>query len=90
MANKCALFHSLMSVIMPFHGEENENIKVFLKNITDVCDIQNVNPKNRVTLLWLLCMGRALEFLSNDKTVCDETDFDTVSDLMIKKFEKKN
>lgn len=89
MANKRALFHTLMSVITPFQGEENEDVRLFLKNITDICEIQSVSSRNRVTLLRLLCKGKALDFISNDKTVSEETDFEKVSQLFIKKFEKK-
>lgn len=88
MATKRALFQSLLTSIPNFHGNQDENVTFFIKNITDTCNIQKLDDENCILILRLKCRDKALEFLSSDAQVAKETDFEKIVDLLRKRFQK--
>lgn len=79
----------LLSAIPNFSGEASESVTSFIKNLCDVTNLQMLPEETKTILLRLHCKGKALEFIHEDPTAADEENFETLCNLLIKKFKKQ-
>lgn len=88
MANDLQL-NALMAAIPAFHGKEGENVHFFIRNISDVCNIQNWNDENRILLFRLYCRDKAQEYVANDPEINNIDNFENFVRLFRAKFSRE-
>lgn len=80
---------SLANLIPTFSGKDNENVKFWLGQISQIATLEKWNNEKKSIILRLHCRDIALKFLIEDPIAAEENDFVKLSELLLKKFEKK-
>lgn len=82
---------SLINALPDFSGNEDENVSLFVKNISDICDLKPEvwSDQKKIILLRLHCKGKAEQFLSEDPVASNEKSFENLTNILINKFKRK-
>lgn len=89
MMPRAKMAESLANLIPTFSGKDNENIKFWLDQLIRIANFEKWNNEKKSIILRLHCRDKALQFLIDDPIASKENDFLILSELLIKKFEKK-